>query len=660
MELKEMRRVLLIPVVLTAAFLLSGMSLDNHRDNTGRILVVPQPKKYLPGEGTFRLPKKLKVSLPPESGIIPEIMNSQISAVFPGFSIETVKSSDAVCRLYLKNSADDAFFANPEAYKLMITPGGIEISAGDVRGLFYGVQTLNALIRNAGTPELAACTIEDYPDLSMRGLFLSLRLLDSARIPAFKKLVDTLASLKYNNLILEFADNFPYQDNPFTLRQSTLTRDELEDLVGFIRDRHFKIIPQIQLLSHVRWLSTHPNFSAFLEGRPNKLWNSAYCPSNPEVTSLVFRVIREQMEFFHPEVFDLCYDEVTICPFRKCPECRKHRPEELLYQHLKDAGDIVLEMGASPNVYHDTFLPGKPERGELVIDRLNRRFTIGYWGYGKRPADHFRDFASRGFTVLGMPLCGEPDSIQAMARYAVQYNSPGCNSAFWHHLVGVLEDPGQSAVEGFGGIVLGGEYYWNTGTLRELLSYDPVVELRRRLYDVPSGSKCHTAEKSLRAVPVPLQKKFNAEFGASNDFPCFQSPDKLDQLKRDISAAPERFALVTSKNRYYGIMLAGDENDSLPKAPVTIPINRKVRRFSFLLTASRPNNTSHFVPYGKYHVTRKLKVGEVRLRYTDGDVRQIPLLYRYNINDWCSEFGGIAMRHVNRSTDDRNVIFNFG
>ena len=60
-------------------------------------------------------------------------------------------------------------FATVEAYRLEISPKGIDIKAGGEAGLFYAMQTLAQMTADGTVNELKCCWIEDAPRFSYRG-----------------------------------------------------------------------------------------------------------------------------------------------------------------------------------------------------------------------------------------------------------------------------------------------------------------------------------------------------------------------------------------------------------------------------------------------------------------------------------------------------------
>ena len=636
------KQLLLLPALLL------GFAAAALEFNAPGATVVPSVKKSLPSEGFYSIPADFEITAPAKCEMAIEMLGKALAE--RGVRV-TGKPGTRNCVFAL-----DPSFTDPEAYKLAITPAGIRITAGTDRGLFYGAQTLIPLIRGAKEGRIACRTIEDFPTLKVRGMHFTMRYLDSTNLADVKRMVRALASLKYNTLLLEFADNFPYKDNPFTLRKSSVTRAELEELTNWIRAHKIEIIPQIQLISHVRALSTHPRFKEFLEA-PTKLaslHDAAYCPSNDEVNELVRKMIREQLEFFKPKVFDVCFDEIADCPFRVCPKCRARQAEEILRSQLDMAAELIFAAGAVPQLYQDSFLPGKVGRGEFVLPKLDRRYRICYWSYVEQPSPTHRVFTGLGFPVVTMPLAGDPVNTAAMTKYAKQDKLAGTIMTFWYHWHhrGPKLLPITAAAHA--GLVYGAELCWDPDSDRDRLPCDPVWEMRFRL----GFLKTPAAPENF--APLPIAAAVNAKLGANADFPLFTKPERLAAIKQELADAPWKFELLTEGNSYYGILLAGSKTDPNKREGVLIGVKAKVRKFAFLLSTARPANTSLFVPRGKYGVHGKPEVASITLNYADGTKHTMPLNYRESIVDWNSEFGGLSMRQVQRDADDLDRIVSFG
>ena len=270
-----LKRFFLLSALLGAACLFADAISIGHTRN-GYPLIVPQVQKLVPASGSFALPDKLIITAPETLGLAP-LVKHYSETVEGG----TVERSDAgtLCRFEL---ATKGVPRSPEGYTLAITPEGITVKSCDVRGLYYGMQTLNMMLRHrADAKALKCCTITDWPDLEMRGLFLHLSKATSGQIDRICHVIDAFGSLKYNTLLIHFTDNFPYEGLPFTKRDATLSRADIEKLLAAARRNHMEVIPAFSLVKS--WpIRNHRDWPKFQEGK-----SGTYCLSDPEVQVLI-------------------------------------------------------------------------------------------------------------------------------------------------------------------------------------------------------------------------------------------------------------------------------------------------------------------------------------------------------------------------------------
>ena len=160
-----------------------------------------------------------------------------------------------------------------EGYRLVTTPHGATIVAGDDAGLFYGAVTLWQLAqageRAAFVP---AVTIADSPRFRWRGLML-----DSARhfqSPAFvRRLIDAMAAVKLNRLHWHLADDQGWRIEirkyprltgisawrlpaaapgaPAAARTGGFyTQAQIREIVAYAARRNITIVPEIEMPGH--------------------------------------------------------------------------------------------------------------------------------------------------------------------------------------------------------------------------------------------------------------------------------------------------------------------------------------------------------------------------------------------------------------------------
>ncbi|WP_434047932.1 MULTISPECIES: family 20 glycosylhydrolase [Sorangium] len=180
------------------------------------------------------------------------------------------------------------------AYNLTISPAqGVSIVGSDAAGVFYGIQSLRALLpvsayeRPEATLTLGAVTVEDAPRFAYRGM-----LIDVARHFQTKeeilKVLDIMSFYKLNKFHFHLTDDegFRLEVKPLpeltevggrrghTLDERDLlqpafgsgpdpesktaigsghyTREDFIEILKYARDRHIQVIPELDLPGHAR------------------------------------------------------------------------------------------------------------------------------------------------------------------------------------------------------------------------------------------------------------------------------------------------------------------------------------------------------------------------------------------------------------------------
>ena len=129
------KRLVLLAALLGASVLFAG-AFPIGRSRDGYPLIVPQPHSLTVRSGAFELPGKLTVAAPEALDLAPlaEVYAQMVS----GGTVERA-GEGALCRFELVSANVPE---SPEGYTLDLAPAGIVVRARDVRGLFYGMQTL--------------------------------------------------------------------------------------------------------------------------------------------------------------------------------------------------------------------------------------------------------------------------------------------------------------------------------------------------------------------------------------------------------------------------------------------------------------------------------------------------------------------------------------
>jgi hypothetical protein len=195
------------------------------------------------------------------------------------------------------------------------------------------------------------------------------------QIDDFKRLIDMMAFIKMNTVILEVGGGMEYEKHPeineawvkfcktikafpglngyksfqgsdFYWKDSIhtelcdgsyLTKREVRDLVDYCKSRGMDVIPEVQGLSHCYYLTmAHPEI-AELRDDP---FPDTYCPNNEKSYELYFDVAEEVIEVFEPTTVSIGHDEIRVLGW--CDKCKDKSGEELV------GGDINKASARTP------------------------------------------------------------------------------------------------------------------------------------------------------------------------------------------------------------------------------------------------------------------------------------------------------------------------
>ncbi|HOX08077.1 MAG TPA: glycoside hydrolase family 20 zincin-like fold domain-containing protein, partial [Planctomycetota bacterium] len=166
-----------------------------------------------------------------------------------------------------------------QGYRLEIAADAVRVTGNGPAGLFYGVQTLLALLRPAPTGaalNLPRGRIDDWPDRELRCLHYDTKH-HQDRLDAVKSMIARAAAFKANAVAWEIEDKFAYRCHPEIGAPGAFTAEEVQELSAFALRRFVELIPIVQGPSHLAFVLKHPKFAALREDPAN---NYMLCPSN--------------------------------------------------------------------------------------------------------------------------------------------------------------------------------------------------------------------------------------------------------------------------------------------------------------------------------------------------------------------------------------------
>ena len=254
---------------------------------------------------------------------------------------------------------------------------GIKIYAADLKGAIYAFSTLIEHVRFDNEFYIPHFSLTDKPYKGFRGIHVYLP--SRENIVAFKRIIDVLALLKMNTMILEVGGGMEYKRHPeineawekfchmldtefpgfggsrslqgsdFYWKDSIhtelgggsyLSQDEVRDLIAHARRRGIKVIPEAQAFSHSYYLTIPHREIAEMQ---NDAFPDTYCPLNEDSYKLYFDVAEEVIEVFEPDVVSIGHDELRVLGW--CQRCRGKSGHELASYEINRLHDFYKERG---------------------------------------------------------------------------------------------------------------------------------------------------------------------------------------------------------------------------------------------------------------------------------------------------------------------------
>ncbi|MDF2988105.1 MAG: hypothetical protein K0R50_3615, partial [Eubacterium sp.] len=256
-----------------------------------------------------------------------------------------------------------------EGYILKVDEHGVIIAAKSSKGLFYGIQTYLQLKEQDCNNELE---IADWPDNDIRGFHLETRF----GIPKFERIleiIDELCKYKFNTILMELEDKFPYEDVKGITSANALNKEQLTGIIRYANDRFIEIIPLQQTLGHVEYILKNDDYYHMREVRDNKVSGELpcslnaignlsfndideFCPSNGESYGLIEKMCREIAEKYHSSRYiHIGCDEAWN--LLNCESCREKYGKEgynkVFLEHTNRMAGFITSLNKVPVIWDD-------------------------------------------------------------------------------------------------------------------------------------------------------------------------------------------------------------------------------------------------------------------------------------------------------------------
>ena len=214
--------------------------------------------------------------------------------------------------------------------------------------------------------------------MEIKGIHIDLKA-QMMRFDFLLRTVEELAEMGFNTLLLEYQDKFPYRGQYACLAApDALTEAQIHQLKTLCQQLNMEIIPMVQCLGHMYWVTRFPPFASLGEHYREKGRGShSLCPSREDSFRL-FRSLAEQVFDLHREskYFHIGGDEVKFSP--NCPLCASQNHGALLGAYYKNILSFVEGNGFIPVMWGDMVV-----KYEAVAKYLPPKTLVMDWQYHK-------------------------------------------------------------------------------------------------------------------------------------------------------------------------------------------------------------------------------------------------------------------------------------
>lgn len=562
--------------------------------------------------------------------------------------VKSLKDTIVLCNLNESVAMNIVLKEKPlsEGYGLYADSDTVYLTGADRRGLVYGVETVLSFMKNGYIP---VCNINDYPRMEFRGFHMGLPARDE--IPFFKRLIRyVLAPMRYNTIFLEFAGGMRFDRHPeinqmwiegnekakkgewppfphgsMVAGGSVLEKSEVADLVEYARSYGVDVIPEVQSLSHVQYITVaHPEIAERAEVikskdkydlnkediPPSEFYAHSYCPSNEKSYEIIYDLIDEIVDVVKPkEYVHMGHDEVYQIGI--CPVCKSFDPADLFAKHVNRMHEYLSKKNLKMMIWGDMLHDATQYKTPPAIDKIPKDIVmldfIWYFHFDKNLEDRL---LNHGFKVIMGNMYSS--HYPRYEKRIVKDGMIGAQVSTWCRI--------DEYTLGFMGkiydIIYSANMLWNDSYRSDArLIYDKIIA--DRLPDIRSqihGEKYPTRYETKKSVPLKLPESQSAAL-----------------IPEELLTAINTTGMQNIRNVFFDLskpQVAVSQNTSasvLP-APVDIPVNGYFDSFVFLHTAGKNVEILSFKPLKK--------IGGYTITFEDGTKEYIPIEYGGNILVW--------------------------
>jgi hypothetical protein len=689
----------------------NGFALQHEEKNKEKPLIFPIPLKVEINEGIFNIDKTTFIMVPEK--------NSNTDDFLAGLLFNEFADKYQQPLTIVKKSAftgEDKFILigdmtnplvriccekngllpslkelGPEGYILSVTVNNILVAANNKTGALFGLESLRQIINKDGKNiSVPLLVVKDSPQYPFRGIKLYLP--GRENIPFFKRFIKDFAALyKFNKIILELNANMRLERHP-ELNTGTiefekylnfsrldrppgvhkefqnsshqdnadgeiLEKEEVADLVNYIRKFNIEVIPELPSLTHSYYLLFgHRDLAENM----NQPYPDTYCPLKPEVYKIYFDVLDEYIEVIHPSVIHVGHDEWRM-EKDICELCRGKDYGQLYADDLTKIHDYLAKKGIITAIWGDHLLESVTKKdhqtwksstgyqykipGALTPDQVAKSIPkdiiIFNWFWDNINND--KQVSGFGFQQVYGNFRPEIDKWNE--RYKIKGVLGGAPSSW---AATTEKNFGKDQILDFLG---SSNLLWSgqslPGTKLALITEALIGEIRNNLSGIMLPG-----DMGINIKPLNISSDFNSSLTTGID-----SLNSTGLLSGSVKDGNKYFNLISSYQGKRAVVVATQKVLTKSASVKGIRIDSDVNSIIFLhaCTKAARNEKAYSMIYN-FDETAEL-LGWYEIIYEDGFVETIPIRYGVNILDWQWRQRELTGGKDSRSTR-QNYVYN--
>ncbi len=225
--------------------------------------------------------------------------------------------------------------------------------------------------------------------------------------PSFSRLLEWVklaAQLRFNVILVEWEDMFPWQFDPRLRSESCYTEAEVREFAEVCRQHGIEIVPLVQSLGHAENVLSKSGYEDLREvGHRSDVFH----PLHPESPKVIQKMVAEVLELL-PETrwFHLGGDEAYTLGKHPASQTfiQEHGMAQLYMRQLRPVLQDLKERGIRPVLWHDEVVRWSREDLRVLAPDMD----LMVWGYSGDPRDaetyHHRLPHAERLQDAGFPL----------------------------------------------------------------------------------------------------------------------------------------------------------------------------------------------------------------------------------------------------------------